>query len=113
MIRRGEIWWARLPTPAGSEPGYRRPVIVLQSDAFNRSAIRTVVAAVITSNVQLAGAPGNVLLTPKQSGLSRNSTVNVSQIVAIDKSCLAKRVRRLAAKQLTAIDAGVRLVLDL
>ena len=113
MIRRGEIWWARLPTPIGSEPGYRRPVIVLQSDAFNRSKIRTVVAAVITSNVQLASAPGNVSLTRRQSNLSRNSTVNVSQIVTIDKSCLTKRVGRLAAKHVTAVDEGVRLVLDL
>ena len=113
MTRRGEIWWARLPTPRRSEPGYRRPVIVLQSDAFNRSKIRTVVAAVITSNIELADAPGNVSLTRKQSGLPRNSVVNVSQIVTIDKSYLAERVGRLAAKHLTAVDAGVRLVLDL
>ncbi len=113
MIRRGEIWWARLPTPRGSEPGYRRPVIVLQSDAFNRSKIRTVVAAVITSNIELAHAPGNVSLTRRQSGLPRNSVVNVSQIVTIDQSYLAERVGRLAAKRLTAVDEGVRLVLDL
>ena len=112
-MRRGEIWWARLPTPRGSEPGYRRPVIVLQSDAFNRSKIRTVVAAVITSNIELANAPGNVSLTRKQSGLPRNSVVNVSQIVTIDKSYLAERVSRLAAKHVTAVDEGVRLALDL
>ena len=112
-MRRGEIWWARLPTPRGSEPGYRRPVIVLQSDAFNRSKIRTVVAAVITSNIELANAPGNVSLTRKQSGLPRNSVVNVSQIVTIDKSYLAERGSRLAAKHGTAVDDGVRLVLDL
>ncbi len=113
MIRRGEIWWARLPTPRGSEPGYRRPVIVLQSDAFNRSKICTVVAAVITSNIELADAPGNISLTRKQSGLPRNSVVNVSQIVTIDKSYLAERVSRLAAKHVTAVEEGVRLVLDL
>ncbi len=113
MIRRGEICWARLPTPRGFEPGYRRPVIVLQSDAFNRSKIRTVVAAVITSIVELAHAPGNVSLTRRQSGLPRNSVVNVSQIVTIAKSYLAECVGRLAAKHVTAVDDGVRLVLDL
>ena len=88
-------------------------MIILQSDAFNRSKIRTVVAAVITSNTRLAGAPGNVSLTRKQSGLPRNSVVNVSQIITLDRSYLAKRVDRLAAKQLTAVEAGLRMVLDL
>ena len=113
MIRRGEIWWARLPTPQGSEPGYRRPVIVLQSDAFNRSQIRTVVAAVITSNARLSEAPGNTALTRKQSGLPRPSVVNVSQIVTLDKSYLVERVGRLAAKHFASVEAGVRLVLEL
>ncbi len=113
MIRRGEIWWAQLPTPRGFEPGYRRPVIVLQSDAFNRSKIRTVVAAVITSNIELADAPGNVSLTPRLSGLPCNSVVNVSQIVTIARSYLAECVGRLAVTHMTAVDEGVRLVLDL
>ena len=76
MIRRGEIWWADLPDPRGSEPGFRRPILVISSDAFNRSQIRTVVAAVITSNVALAEAPGNLLLDPEQSGLPRPSLLN-------------------------------------
>lgn len=88
-------------------------MLVLQSDAFNRSKIRTVVAAVITSNIDLAAAPGNVSLTRRQSGLPRKSVVNVSQLVTLDKSYLRDRVSRLAAKHLAAVEAGVRLVLDL
>ena len=113
MIRRGEIWWARLPTPQGSDPGYRQPVIVLQSDAFNRSRIRTVVAAAITSNARLSEAPGNTALPRKQSGLPRPSVVNVSQIVTLDKSYLVERVGRLAARHFASVEAGVRLVLEL
>ena len=89
-MRRGEVWWASLPTPAGSGPGSRRPVIVLQCDPFNQSRISTVVVAAATSNVRLADAPGNVLLAKRVSGLPRDSTINVCQILNADKSFLTE-----------------------
>ena len=112
-MERGEIWWANLPAPQGSAPGYRRPVVVVQSDAFNRSRIRTIVVAAITSNMRLAAAPGNVTLSRKHSGLSRDSVINVSQVLALDKSYLTERVRRLPNKELAALEDGLRLVLAL
>ncbi len=112
-MNRGDIWWANLPEPAGSGPGYRRPVLVLQSDAFNQSRISTVVVLVITKNVQLAKAPGNVLLTPRMSGLDIDSVVNVSQILTLDKSLLTEYVSSLTEAKMAKIEAGVRLVLDI
>ncbi len=113
VIERGEVWWASLPQPRGSEPGFERPVLIVQSDAFNRSRINTVVAVVITSNTRLARAPGNVLLSRKASGLPKESVANVSQLLTLDKSFLTKRVRRLARRELSAVEAGLRLVLAL
>jgi mRNA interferase MazF len=113
VIRRGDIWWASLPTPRGSEPGFRRPVLVVQADSFNQSRIQTVLAVAITSNVKLAQAPGNVLLGPKISGLSKPSVANVSQVITLDKSFLEKKVRRIAKPALTLVDDGLRLVLSL
>jgi len=113
VIGRGEIWWASLPPPRGSEPGHRRPVLVVQSDEFNRSAIRTVLALTLTSNVALARAPGNVLLARRASGLPRPSVANVSQVVTLDRSLLTERVGRLPARELAAVEAGLRLVLGL
>ncbi len=112
-MRRGDIWWANLPEPVGSGPGYCRPVLVLQSDAFNQSRISTVVVLVITKNVQLAKAPGNVLLTPRMSGLDIDSVVNVSQILTLDKSLLTEYVSSLTEAKMAKIEAGVRLVLDI
>lgn len=112
-MRRGEVWWAELPEPTGSEPGYRRPVVVLQSDPFNRSRIATVVAAAITSNTGLAQAPGNVHLSRRSAGLDRESVVNVSQIVTLDKQVLVERVGRIPAAKMREVDDGVRLVLAL
>ncbi len=112
-MNRGEIWWATLPTQRASEPGYRRPVLIVQSDAFNNSRIRTVVAAVITTNTRLAGAPGNVLLTRGESGLPKDSLVNVSQVVTLDESYLGQRVGTVPLGRLRAVDAGLRLVLSL
>ena len=80
MIR-GAIWWAELPDPVASEPGYRRPVLIIQSNAFNRSRIHTVIAVVITANLRLADAPGNVRLAARESGLPKDSVANVSQII--------------------------------
>jgi len=111
-VKRGEIWWANLPAPGGSGPGYRRPVVVVQSDGFNRSSIQTVIAAVISSSMRLARAPGNVSLTRRQSGLSKKSVVNVSQLITLDRAFLSKRVGKLPPKQLAALDDGLRMVLS-
>lgn len=113
MIRRGEVWWANLAAPAGSGPGFRRPVLVVQSDAFNRSRIGTVMVAAITSNLRLAEAPGNVKLTRRQSGLPKASVVNVSQVLTLDRRFLTERVGRLPAEKVAAVDSGLRLALSL
>jgi len=112
-VRRGDIWWAGLPISRVSEPGYRRPVVIVQADSFNRSQIQTALAAVITSNMRLAEAPGNVILPRRQSKLPKDSVINVSQIITLDKSFLTERVGRLSPKQLLALDDGLRLVLSL
>ena len=112
-MRRGEIWWASLPEPAGSVPGYRRPVLIISANSFNESRISTVIAAVITSNLRLADAPGNVSLPVRGTGLSVPSVANVSQILTIDKSFLTKRVGKLAPRLLAEIEDGMRLVLSL
>jgi mRNA interferase MazF len=112
-IRRGEIWWAELPEPRRSEPGCRRPVLVVQADSFNRSRIETVLAAVITTNQRLADAPGNVLLPRNVSGLPRDSVVNVSQVITLDRRFLTRLASKLPSRVQAAVDAGLRLVLDL
>lgn len=113
VIQQGDIWWAELGPPAGSGPGFRRPVLVVQTDDFNSSAIRTVICAVVTSNVRLAAAPGNVLLSRRLSKLPHESVVNVSQLITIDKSFLTKRVSRLPPAPMREIEAGLKLVLGL
>jgi mRNA interferase MazF len=110
-INRGEIWWADLAEPAGSEPGYRRPVVIVQSDAFNRSNIQIVVCVPLTSNLIWADAPGNVLLSSSITGLSKDSVANVSQIVTIDKGSLMERMGRLPGAKLEAILNGIGIVL--
>lgn len=110
-MRRGEIWWADLADPRGPEPGYRRPVVVVQSDAFNRSRIGTVVAVAVTSNLDLAAAPGNVRLSCAATGLPRDSVANVSQVLTLDRRFLTTRVAALPPAEMAAIDAGLRLVL--
>lgn len=110
-MRRGEIRWASLPTPDGAGPGFRRPVLVVQSNEFNDSRIQTVICAVITSNTRLANAPGNVLLTKKASGLKKESVANVSQLFTIDRKFLFKAVARLPAQKLREVDDGIRLAL--
>jgi mRNA interferase MazF len=111
VIAQGEVWWADLGTPVGSEPGFRRPVIVIQGEAFNRSSLRTVVCVALTSNLRWADAPGNVRLTPRVTGLSRESVANVSQIMTLDRDTLVDRVGRLSAAKLESIIAGVDVVL--
>lgn len=89
-MQRGEVWWASLPEPSGSGPGYRRPLLIISANSFNVSRIATVIAAVITSNVRLADAPGNVRLPVRGTGLSKPSVVNVSQIITLDKTFLRR-----------------------
>ena len=110
-MRRGEIWWASLPTPSGSGPGSRRPVLIVQSNPFNDSRIATVIVAVVTSNLALAESPGNVRVGKSESGLSKASVVNVSQIITIDRTVLTQRVRAVPAAIQHRVDEGIRLVL--
>lgn len=113
VIQRGEIWWADIPSDGGSGTAYRRPVLIVQSDTFNRSRIGTVVAVSLTSKLALGDAFGNVKLSRKESGLSKDSVVNVSQIVTLDKAHLDSRVGRLSARTMAQIELGLRLVLEL
>ena len=112
-MRRGEIWWASLPDPQGSGPGYRRPVLIVQDNPFNESRIRTVVVAALTSNLRLAEVPGNVLLRENESGLPRDSVINVSQILTVDKSFLTEQVSVLRGDVIAKVDAGLKLMLGL
>ena len=112
-IQRGEIWWAELPEPRRSEPGYRRPVLVVQADSFNLSRIQTAIVATITTNVELAEAPGNVLLPARTAGLTRDSVVNVSQLLTLDRSSLAEHAGTLPPRFQRSVDEGLRLVLQL
>lgn len=111
MISQGEIWWADLSDAAGSEPGFRRPVVVVQGDAFNRSAIQTVVCVALTSNLRWATAPGNVALSARMTRLRRDSVANVSQVVTLDKRVLIERVGKLSAARLDAVLTGIDIVL--
>jgi mRNA interferase MazF len=111
VIAQGEVWWADLDAPTGSGPGFRRPVVVVQCDAFNRSRIATVMCVAMTSNLKWADAPGNVLLEAKATGLDRSSVANVSQVVTVDKSTLTERVGRLSSAKLQVIIDGIELVL--
>ena len=113
VMRRGEIWWASLPAPRGSEPGYRRPIVIVQSDEFNESRISTVIVAILTSNLRLAAAPGNFRLDTRETGLSRDSVLNLSQVLTVDKSFLTERVGILSVRNLAAMDAGLKLVMGL
>ena len=113
VIKRGQLWWSNLPEPVGSSPGYPRPVLVIQSDRFNESELNTVVIAVITKNTRLAEADGNVLLTKVQSGLPRESVVNVSQLFTVDEITLRDYISTLSEKKMHQIDNGLKKVLGL
>ena len=112
-MERGETWWAQLPDPTASEPGFRRPVVIIQSNAFNRSRIRTAIAVVLTSNLRLAEAPGNVLVPASESGLPKDSVVNVSQVITVDRTFLTEKCGRLSTNLIKSIDEGLRLALSL
>lgn len=111
-MERSEIWWADLGEPRGSAPAFRRPVLVVSSDAYNRSRISTILCAVITSNLRLADAPGNVLLDD-EVGLDRPSVVNCSQVVTLDKTDLTEHLGRVNPGTMRLVDAGLRRVLAL
>jgi mRNA interferase MazF len=111
VISQGEVWWADLPPPAGSGPGFRRPVVVVQGDPINRSRIATVVCVPLTSNLKWADAPGNVLLAAQTTGLPKDSVANVSLVIALDKSVLTERVGKLARAKLELVLAGLDVVL--
>ena len=112
MIR-GELWWADVPGPVGSAPGFRRPALVLQADLFSQTRLRTVIVVLLTSNLQRASMPGNVPISAKESGLPRDSVINVTQLVTVDKTALNQRIGRVSSRTLEAVADGVRLVLDL
>lgn len=111
MISQGEIWWADLPDPVGSGPGFRRPILVVQGDALNRSRISTVVCVPLTSNLGYAQAPGNVPLRPRHTGLPKDSVANVSQIVALDRTLLTERTGKLPRTQLDLVLSGIDVLL--
>jgi mRNA interferase MazF len=111
-VAQGEVWWADLGDPIGSEPGFRRPVVIVQSNAFNRSAIATVLVVPLTSNLKWALAPGNVELKPKETSLEKASVANVSQLTTLDRSVLVERVGRLPKSKLTLVLDGIAIVLD-
>ena len=113
VVERGQVWWADLGEPDGSEPGFRRPVLIISSEAFNRSRIRTVIVVVLTANLRLIDAPGNVLLPARASGLPKDSVANVSQVVTLDKEFLTELAGRIKGRSLSDIDSGLRLVLSL
>ena len=112
-MRRGEIWWAALRSPRGSSPGYRRPVVVVQANEFNKSRIQTVVVAAIMSNLLLGDAPGNFVIGRKRTGLPKKSVVNVSQLLTINKDLLEKRMGVLSGRSIHSLNEGLRLVLSL
>jgi len=112
-VRKGEIWWASLPDPVESSPGYRRPVVIAQANSFNKSKISTVIVVAITSNTLLAKAPGNVFLPFSSTGLPKDSVANVSQVITIDKSFLTEKVGVLPQELSHELELGLRMVFDL
>ena len=110
VIAQGEIWWADLPPPSASEPGFRRPVVVVQGDALNRSRLATVVCVPLTSNLKWAGAPGNVQLSSRATGLPKESVANVSQVTALDRAWLTERAGKLSRSNVELLLAGLDVV---
>lgn len=112
-MRRGEIWWADLGEPVGSGPGYRHPVVVISTNVFNESRISTLIVVIVTSNLRLAAAPGNVKVSPRDTGLNRDSVINVSQVLTLDKGRLLEKVGNLAPERLVMVEQGLRLSMGL
>ena len=113
VIERGDIWWADLAEPDDSGPGFRRPVVIVQADSFNRSRLQTLIAVVLTSNLRLVDAPGNVLMPAKATGLPRDSVANVSQLITVDREFLTDKIGRVRGQLQADLDSGLRLILAL
>ena len=113
VVERGDLWWADLGEPEGAEPGFRRPILIVQAEAFNRSRLQTVIAVVVTSNARLVDAPGNVLMPARATGLPKDSVANVSQVITIDRDFLTEKAGRIRGQLLKDVDNGLRLVLAL
>jgi mRNA interferase MazF len=111
VISQGEVWWTDLGMPSGSAPGFRRPVIVVQGDALNRSRIATVVCVPLTSNLAWADASGNVLLSAAATGLPKDSVANVSQLLTLDKTVLTDRAGKIARPKIELLLSGIDVVL--
>jgi len=111
VIAQGDVCWADLGAPRGSGPGYRRPVVVVQSDDFNRSTIRTVVCVPLTSNRKWSASPGNVALSQRDTGLPRSSVANVTQLVTLDRDVLSEAIGQLTPAKLDLVLSGIDLVL--
>jgi mRNA interferase MazF len=107
VISQGEVWWADLGEPTGSAPAFRRPVVIVQGDSFNRSRIATIVCVTLTTNLKWAEAPGNVLLTQRDTGLPKTSVANVSQIATVDREALSERVGKLSRQKLELVLSGL------
>ena len=110
-IRRGDIWWANLPEPKGSMPGFRHPIVIIQQDDFNQTQLNTIIGVVITTNLRLEKMPGNVRITPRQSGLAQDSVVNITQVVTANKTDLLEFVGTISEHKMEQIEKGLRLVL--
>ena len=113
VVTRRDVWWADLDDPRGSEPGFARPILIVQADAFNRSRLSTILGVILTSNARLVDMPGNVLLPAKSTGLPVDSVANVTQIVTLDEAYLSRRVGQIPPRLMTRVDAGLRRVLAL
>jgi mRNA interferase MazF len=111
VVAQGDVWWADLGTPTGSEPGLRRPVVLVQGDALNRSRLATVGCVPLTSNLRWADAPGNTILTARVTGLPKDSVANASQVVTLDKTVLTERVGKVPRAKLELILAGIDVIL--
>lgn len=111
VIRQGEIYWADLGVPFGSEPGFRRPVLIVQSDLFNRTRLNTVVAVGLTSSVKRRDMPGNVAFTKGEAGLPQACAANVTQLLTLDRARLSRRIGAVSADRLQAVLDGINLVL--
>lgn len=111
VITQGDVVWVDFPEPAGAGPGFRRPAVVVQTDALNQSAIATTICVPLTSNLRWADALGNVLLTKRKTGLSKDSVANVSLVIAVDKSLVAERVGKLSRSKLAAVLDGISTIL--
>jgi mRNA interferase MazF len=111
IVAQGDVWWANLPKPSGSGPGFQHPIVVVQGDALNRSRIATTVCVPLTSNLRWAAAPGNVLLKSRFTGLPKDSVANVSQLITIDRSLLTERTGHIPRIKLELILAGIDVVL--